>query len=166
VSTFSIARILLLCLPLFFHSYTGTALRCPFLYLLVYWGSLTAFIIHIIWLTAWMNSNDNAEDKSIELGLRHIGSLLALSIVSTISHLVMVYHVRSTAPSIGMFKRPSVYYQIRRSQNEDFHESNEPHLMHAMTGTYCVCASVLACGQTIHLSCFGELIALQVRLVC
>jgi len=78
--------------------------------------------------------------------LRRIWWMLSLSLVSTICHLILVWHVRSTAPHYALLnngnqKRPSVYFALRSASigavNESYtgrlgDDSDEPALVHAM----------------------------------
>jgi len=44
----AVFRILLLCIPLLFHSYTGTALQCAAFYQWLYGGTLVVLLIHML----------------------------------------------------------------------------------------------------------------------
>lgn len=142
----AIARLVLLLLPLLFHSYTGTALRFQLLYMLLYWGTLAILVVHTVSLTLMNPESLEAlipiDASNISTAflheLRRIWWMLSLSIVSDISHLIILMHVRSTAPThpllTGSKRPPSVYYTLR-SQNLSNGRDEEPMLMNAMTGT-------------------------------
>ena len=131
----AIVRLLLLFLPLLFHSYTGTALKLPTLYQLLYFGTLALLCTHIL-LLCFLNpesieslfpiSDHNPLRYLHEL--RRIWWMLLASFVANLCHLFLFWHVRSTAQYASWRRQPSVYFAVRSSELE--HE--EPALMNAM----------------------------------
>jgi len=134
---------------MFFHSYTGTALKCPSLYLLLYWGTFVALLVHMLSLSL-MNPEsleslmpyDDPLLKHLH-ELRRIWWMLIASFVSDVCHLIIFWHVRSTAPQYELLfgrRHPSVYYAIRSANmgeimdDESFRYHDEPALVHAMNG--------------------------------
>jgi hypothetical protein len=128
----------LVLVPLLFHSYTGTALRFPVLYHLLYWGTLVAILAHVLALSlvnpesleaiipldSASSNSANGNNATAIHELRRIWYVLLLSLVSNVCHLVMLLHVRSTGPyqhpllrvsggGGGGTKQPSVYFTLR-----------------------------------------------------
>ena len=152
----ALIRMVLLLLPLFFHSYTGTALKCASFYRLLYWGTFVVLLIHMLSLSL-MNPESLESllpyDGSVLVNrrillkhlheLRRIWWMLIASFVSDICHLIILRHVRSTAPEYELLfgrRHPSVYYAIRSANMGDvigdsFSQHDEPALVHAMNGT-------------------------------
>jgi len=130
LSYLATARIILLLLPLLFHSYTGTALRCPGLYQVLYWGSLAVILVQMLSLSLFNPESIEAfwpvdvsttnMDADVLHELRRIWWVLTLSLLSDVCHLVLLMNVRSTAPTFnqhallsGVKKQPSVYFALR-----------------------------------------------------
>jgi hypothetical protein len=151
----AILRLLLLTVPLLFHSYTGTALQHVTCYKVFYGGTGLLIFIHMVGL-ALLNPESiesifpwdavhlsNISGVRLEHlhELRRIWWMLGLSALSATGHCIIVWHVRSTAPaansnSILGFgnnnkKKPTVYFAVRATSHEQ-----EPALMNAMNGTY------------------------------
>lgn len=132
-------RIALLALPLLFHSYTGTALRCTRAYQLLYFGTLMMVAVHFLTL-AMMNPEaleallpidaESDLDKDLLHEIRRLYWIMELTVISNICHVVMFMHVRSTAPQHPLLqgkKMPSVYFTLRSQRS-----IQEP--LSAMTG--------------------------------
>ena len=119
----------LVLVPLLFHSYTGTALRFPALYQVLYWGTLAVLVVHMLALSLHdpesleavipldSASSHGAQSPDAVHELRRIWYILLLSVVSDVAHLVILFHVRSTAPYhpllTGKTKQPSIYFALR-----------------------------------------------------
>jgi len=137
----ALARVVLLLLPLLFHSYTGTALRFPAFYQLLYWTTLILVLLHILLLSLAnpeslealipTPSSSISMDPDWKAELRRIWWMLTLSTISDVCHMVLFVHVRSTAPTLHQHwmltqqqqqqnKQPSVYFTLRsrHSQNQ------------------------------------------------
>jgi hypothetical protein len=149
----AIARLMLLTVPLLFHSYTGTALQHLACYKIFYGGTALLVGLHMIGL-ALLNPESiesifpwDAVHMSSITGyklehmheLRRIWWMLGLSALSAACHFVILWHVRSTAPASsssmlggasGSNKKPTVYFAVRATSHEQ-----EPALMNAMNGT-------------------------------
>jgi hypothetical protein len=122
-------RMFLVLVPLLFHSYTGTALRFPALYQVLYWGTLAVLVVHMLALSLHdpesleavipldSASSHGAQSPDAVHELRRIWYILLLSVVSDVAHLVILFHVRSTAPYhpllTGKTKQPSIYFALR-----------------------------------------------------
>jgi hypothetical protein len=122
-------RMFLVVVPLLFHSYTGTALRFPALYQILYWGTLAVLVVHMLALSLHdpesleavipldSASTHGAQSPDAVHELRRIWYILLLSVVSDVCHLIILFHVRSTAPYhpllTGRTKQPSIYFALR-----------------------------------------------------
>mmetsp|Transcript_22630 Transcript_22630/g.49415 ORF Transcript_22630/g.49415 Transcript_22630/m.49415 type:complete len:1318 (-) Transcript_22630:180-4133(-) len=126
----AIIRIVLLLLPLFLHSKTGTALRFPRLYQFLYISTLILLVAHMLALLllnpASLESILPYDDVHHRHLLQHLHALrriwwmLVFSTLSNTCHLILVEHVKSTAPNSDILggKQPhSIYFAIR-SRNE------------------------------------------------
>lgn len=160
----AVLRVFLLMVPLLFHSYTGTALRYASVYRVLYWVTLFIVIVQMVGL-ALINPESleallpiDAMSKSSRLlhELRRLWWMLGLTAVANVCHLILLIHVRSTAPtypllaststttnmysssSSGRNKAPSIYFQVRQrpSVYSDASSSSSPPedaFMHAMS---------------------------------
>jgi hypothetical protein len=161
----ALTRIFILLLPLLFHSYTGTALKCTLFYQILYWGTLLTLLIHMLALCLMDPESLTAIFPTVSASissrlthrfllqhlheLRRIWWMLSLSLMSNICHLIMFWHVRSSAPHDALFgtrrKQPSVYFALRSASIGAVNESgsyahahshtnneHEPPLVHAM----------------------------------
>ncbi|CAB9500574.1 Phosphatidylinositol 4-kinase beta [Seminavis robusta] len=138
----AVVRLLLLLFPLPYHSYTGTAIRFPVFYHYLYGMTLAAVILHMLALSmidpdslatlagihhrkeGTLPPEEDSEDlwqQETELATQDMLNrscwwILFLSLISVCSHIVMLIHVRSTAPSPSYFsfsggkKKKLVYY--------------------------------------------------------
>jgi hypothetical protein len=152
----AIIRLILLLLPLLFHSYTGTALKRPWLYQILYFGTSIVLVLHILCLCLFNPASmeallplESVYDSGTLMQhlheLRRIWWALLLSFISDICHLFMYWHVRSTAPQDDWFQRkkePSAYYAIRQVESMRSQESEHwdlrasQHLPPAMSGKW------------------------------
>lgn len=113
----AVIRILLLGVPLLFHSYTGTAIQCPLAYQTLYWVTLLVLLVHMLSL-AILNPTSLESFLPLQAttqtvftwsgfrlllehahALRRIWWTLTLSLLSDVCHLVIFSHVKSSAPS-------------------------------------------------------------------
>ena len=126
----ALVRLFLLFVPFPYHSYTGTAVKCPILYQLLYGLTLVALSVHMLSLImidpASLGSLLPFEGTTPTVhdhATRHLWSILILSLVSDLCHYILFLHVRSTAPSNAEIQqgRPKVlfYYMKDQSQNND-----------------------------------------------
>ena len=131
----SILRILLLLVPLLFHSYHGTALRFPTFYKFLYFTSLAFLLLHIVWLSLLNPQSleamliivtDYSNNKIPHLhSLRRIAWMLHLSLLSTVCHILCFRHVRSTAPhSSSWTNTPTVYFAVRHYNTQNSNNSS------------------------------------------
>jgi hypothetical protein len=136
----ALTRIIILLLPLLFHSYTGTALKCTRFYHVLYWGTLLVLIIHMLTLCLMDPESLTAIFPTVSASisgrrfllkhlheLRRIWWMLSLSLVSNVCHLIMFWHVRSTAPHYALLsnnrKQPSIYFALRSANMKAINES-------------------------------------------
>lgn len=131
-------RLFLLFVPLPYHSYHGKALRCPILYKLLYGGTLVAVSIHalalimvdpesLLSLVEAVGAYSNGKDADIYhiLVTRSLWVAILLTIFSTLGHVALFFHVRSTAPAdtefFGGRQRPKVllYYAKEKEQHQN-----------------------------------------------
>lgn len=148
----ALTRIIILLLPLLFHSYTGTALKCTIFYQILYWGTLVILIIHMLTLCLMDPESLTAIFPTVKASisgrfllkhlheLRRIWWMLSLSLMSDVCHLIMFWHVRSTAPHFALLsnnrKQPSVYFALRSA---NINAVNESHFADGFNGsTYSV----------------------------
>lgn len=154
----AICRLVLLCVPLLWHSYTGTAVSHVVGYQVFYGSTAFALAVHAVGLALmdpesleaivpWdvvVASTTTLHDRNPERGrhllehlheLRRIWWMLGLTGVSVLCHWIVLWHVRSTAPSTATLgphqhkKAPTVYFAVRATSH-----SQEPALMNAMNG--------------------------------
>lgn len=149
-------RILVLLLPLLFHSYTGTALPCHVVYMGWYTLTFTVVLLHMLALLLLNPESMEAlvpepEGFLADLHLyRRLWYTLLLSVLAHACHFVLVQHVKSTAPpnvagTQGWYNRTggsggggsatppvSLYFAIRANPVLQ----DEPALVHAMGGTF------------------------------
>jgi hypothetical protein len=136
-------RLFLLFVPLPYHSYHGKALRCPILYRLFYCITLGMVFIHALTLimvdpgslsslVEAVKYYNNSSDIHHILVTRSLWVAIILTISSTLSHVTLFFHVRSTAPSDAEFfvgqRRPKVllYYAKEKNQSsKNKYESNQ-----------------------------------------
>jgi len=118
----AVLRLILLLAPLPYHSYTGTAIRYSSYYQLLYGLTICAVILHMLVIIMVApeslltiipalyhghSSTDGGASLSPEMATiilsRSCWWMLFLSLTSVSAHIVMLVHVRSTAP-------PESYY--------------------------------------------------------
>ena len=130
-------RLFLLLVPLPYHSFFGKALRCPMLYRLFYGVTFAVLFIHVLTLlmidpgsvsslleAIASYSNDELSSGPLHhiLVTRSLWVALILTLVSTLNHIALFFHVRSTAPIDAEFfggrRRPKVllYYAKEKKQ--------------------------------------------------
>lgn len=124
----SVVRVFLLLCPLPYHSYHGTALRCPVLYKIFHFGTVFVVLCHMLALsmvdpTSLTSILPSLEPLSYHKEItRHVWLLLLLSLASTFCHILLFFHVRSTAPAnVDLVQgRPKVlfYFVKERQDNE------------------------------------------------
>jgi phosphatidylinositol 4-kinase B len=120
----ALIRIFLLLIPLPYHSYHGKALRCPLVYQLFYGTTLVVVLFHALSLllidpsslsSVFTDTNIQQHDRVT----RNLWWCLLLTLLSTTSHVLLFFHVRSTAPSDAEFQRPKVLlYYVKGKQDE------------------------------------------------
>lgn len=118
-------RLFLLMIPLPYHSYNGTALKFSYLYQILYIGTLLTLLIHMLSLGMVDPSSLSSLVKTAptmeELAVRHLWSILSLSLTSNLCHILLLLHVRSTAPAdnaeLGRAK-VLLYYVKEREDTE------------------------------------------------
>ena len=142
----AIVRLLLLVLPLLFHSYTGTAVRHVKCYQVFYGGSALVILVHMVGLALM----DPTSLERIVIWGDAAASLwwgLGLSLTAVACHLLLLQHVRSTAPMMAWGpKRPTLYFAVRTASRNGTagrtetdgagYYEEQPALMHAMNGRY------------------------------
>lgn len=130
----STLRLYLLACPLPYHSYHGTALKCPTLYQLFYSGILVVLLGHMLLLSMVdPTSLSSMVPSGISLTLheeltRHIWLLLLLSLAADLCHILLFLHVRSTAPSDAELVpgRPKVLFYYAKEKEESENDSLLP----------------------------------------
>lgn len=130
----AILRLVLLLLPLLFHSYTGTAVHLVNFYRFFYIGTILLIIIHMVAL-ALMNPESLESILFLAKAYVSIWWMLGLSLASTLCHTIVLQHVRSTGPQAPV---PTMYFAVRTA-NQLWDANNEPAYIHAMNGTEHVC---------------------------
>jgi len=162
----AVLRLFLLCLPLLFHSYTGTAVQHALGYQVFYGATAVALAVHMIGLALMDPESIEAIFPQVSTHfrfllqhlheLRRIWWILLLSSYSVGCHWILLWHVRSTAPNAsyhlrhgGRAKPPTVYFAVRAASmnnnngNRPMDDStnhddddDEAPLMHAMNGAF------------------------------
>jgi hypothetical protein len=102
-------RLFILCVPLLYHSYTGTALRHGLWYQTIYIGMTLLVVVHAV---AYLLINPQSFEsifilpsRDPEYEYRRLWLILWFSTISLISHNFLIRHVRSTAPTPPMMLR-------------------------------------------------------------
>jgi len=142
----AVLRLLLLCLPLLFHSYTGTAVQHLRWYQVFYSATALVLAIHMLALALMDPESIEAIFPQVDLltgnsgggsivltrgarrvlrfllqhlhELRRIWWMLLLSSVSVACHFILLWHVRSTAPN--------AYYSLDHSHNTRRSNKKQP----------------------------------------
>jgi hypothetical protein len=152
----SLIRLFLLVVPLYYHSYTGTAVHLVRWYRFFYGGCLVILGLHMLAL-AMLNpeSLESIFFLANSHFLRDLWWMLCLSFLSTLCHTVVLQHVRSTGPPEGPV--PTLYFAVRTANqlwnNHHHHghnaawsssssamggeETPPPAYIHAMNGRWC-----------------------------
>lgn len=124
----SCTRLFLLICPLPYHSYNGTALKCPALYRALYFGTLVVLLGHALLLCLVDPRSLSSMVPSIntltlhEQVTRHIWFLLILSLAADFCHILLFLHVRSTAPAEAELvpARPKVlFYYVKEKEDTE-----------------------------------------------
>ena len=110
-------RLFMLCVPLLYHSYTGTALRHVLWYQTIYVGMTLLVFVHAV---TYVISNPQSFESIFilpssdpEYEYRRLWLILLFSSTSLISHNFLIRHVRSTAPTPPMMLRMLNQHQQR-----------------------------------------------------
>lgn len=108
-SVAALLRLCILCIPLLYHSYTGTAIRYTLWYRTIYIGMALLVVLHV---TSYMIIQPESIESLILLPstdaqyeYRRLWLILLLSSVSLLFHHILLRHVRSTAPTPPMMLR-------------------------------------------------------------
>ncbi len=135
-------RLFLSMIPLPYHSFLGKALRCSILYRLFYGVTLLTILIHALTLlmidpsslSSLLRAISSYEDSGNlhhVLVTRSLWVALLLTVVSTLNHIALFFHVRSTAPIDAEFlgeqrRRPKVllYYAKEKNQLNNHYNGN------------------------------------------
>lgn len=136
VAVISFIRLFLLLCPLPYHSYNGTALRCPTLYQFFYLGTLIVVLGHMLMLSMVDPSSLSSLLPSTAESLapheevtRHVWILLILSLAANLCHILLFLHVRSTAPHESQLmvpRRPKVlFYYVKEKEGEEVSENDK-----------------------------------------
>ncbi len=127
-------RLFLLFTVLPYHSYTGTAVKCPLIYRLFFGGTLFAVMLHMLILSmldpnslrVWIPGqrllfHPHHDDDFYRR--RHVWLLLTFSLASCLCHLIMLQHVTSTAPdqASALDRRRQILLQQRRKSQPLFY---------------------------------------------
>jgi phosphatidylinositol 4-kinase len=133
----AIIRLLLLFFPLPYHSYTGTAVKCPLLYQLLYGISIMVLLGHMLGiimldpdsLASFLPSPNRTRTLKDEhhLVMRHVWIQLSLSLLSTGMHILLLCHVRSSAPypfNDDKRRKRVLYYYAQQQHHHRGDESN------------------------------------------
>lgn len=141
----AIIRLFLLFFPLAYHSYTGTAVKCPAFYHLFYSLSLMILLGHMLAiimldpdsLTSLLPSDRvlKSSDPAVVAIMRHVWVELSLSLFSTIMHCFLLYHVRSTAPMYpyeDKRRKRVLYYYVQQQQLQQQQGNGSNHSDHEM----------------------------------
>lgn len=108
-SVAALLRMCILCLPLLYHSYTGTAIRYTIWYRTIYIGMALLLVLHIV--SFGIIRPDSIESLLIQpttdpqYEYRRLWLILLFSGVSLTFHHILLRHVRSTAPTPPMMLR-------------------------------------------------------------
>ena len=174
----AVVRLFLLCLPLLFHSYTGTAVQHVRCYQAFYGATSLAVSVHAVALALMdPESLEAILPRIVSADLQHLHELrriwwtLLLSALSVACHWVLLWHVRSTAPDAlysllggASGRQPTVYFAVRAASIQPDHQrqqrqppEDEPPLIHAMNGAHAQrCHFVFLCNGLFFLrSSFG-----------
>jgi hypothetical protein len=105
----SVARLFILCIPLLYHSYTGTALRHVLWYRTIYICMTLLVVFHAL---AYFIVNPKSFESMFivptsdqEYEYRRLWLIIVFNCVSLAFHNFLIRHVRSTAPTPPMMLR-------------------------------------------------------------
>lgn len=131
----AIIRLFLLLVPLPYHSYHGKALRCPLLFQLFYGVTLVVLFFHALSLImvdpgslgSLLTLRDSSSSlpssiSSHQMVARNLWWSLIFTLVSTLAHVALLFHVRSTAPpDVELLKgRPKVLlYYVKEHEDTE-----------------------------------------------
>jgi hypothetical protein len=154
----ALIRLFLLAVPLYYHSYTGTAVHLVQLYRLFYGGCLTILFLHMVLLAIYNPASleglffwgGDSQQHHVPHFLRDLWWMLGLSFTSTLCHTIVLQHVRSTGPPENPRRNagpvPTMYFAVRTANRlwqqhnnsnngSSGHEEEPPAYIHAMNGT-------------------------------
>jgi hypothetical protein len=124
-------RLFLLVVPLPYHSYNGTALKCPRLYQLLYGCTFLVLSLHMLSLSmidpsslSSLVPSQSPPDTHDQIA-RYLWLMLALSLIADLCHILLFLHVRSTAPSDDelLQGRPRVLFYFVKEQEDTERDS-------------------------------------------
>ena len=120
-SVAALLRLCIVCIPLLYHSYTGTAIRYTLWYRTIYIGMALLVILHV---TTYIIVQPEAIEflvilptTSPQYEYRRLWLILLFSSVSLIFHRFLLRHVRSTAPTPPMMLRMLNHRQMDANNN-------------------------------------------------
>lgn len=137
-------RLVLLFFPLPYHSYSGTAIKCPLFYQLFYGGTLLTVLFQMLGimildpdsLSTLVPSTSPGQSvrnllnhSSSKEHMRHIWLVLSLQLLSDLLHICLLWHVRSTAPSdwSSPTRKHVLYFYTQQQQQNGMQDNNHGH---------------------------------------
>ena len=140
-SVAALLRLCILCIPLLYHSYTGTAIRYTLWYRTIYIGMALLVAFHIIsFLIIQPESIESlliihapATSTDPQYEYRRLWLILLLSSVSLLFHHILLRHVRSTAPTPPMMLR---MLNQHRQNNKNMNSLNKNSSYYFLCGNY------------------------------
>ena len=135
----AIIRLVLLVFPLPYHNYSGTAVKCPLFYELLYGTTLFVVIFQLLGIMIMDPESLStivpdiqrrmSDDPSVErtiTNMAHTWWILCLNLLSNLLHIVLLWHVRSTAPANWTDRKHVLYfYTQQQQQRQDLHYNAE-----------------------------------------
>ncbi len=127
----AILRLVLLVFPLPYHNYSGTAVKCPVFYELLYGTTLLVVLFQLLGIMIMdpeslstivpdmqrrmdpASSSSSEEQATI---MAHTWWVLCLNLLSNLLHIVLLWHVRSTAPANWTDRKHVLYFFTQHQQ--------------------------------------------------
>lgn len=137
--------------PLPYHNYTGTAVKCPLVYQLFYGGTLLVVLFQLLGimildpdslstLVPAVVRRQLLDHSSLQKHMAQTWLVLSLNLLSDLLHIILLWHVRSTAPADWSDRKHVLYFYtqqhhqhqhgllLQQQQNDESYEENNDQL--------------------------------------
>ena len=126
----AIMRLVLLVFPLPYHNYSGTAVKCPLFYELLYGTTLLVVLFQLLGIMIMdpeslstivpdiQRRMDPSSSVERTTTMAHTWWVLYLTLLSNLLHIVLLWHVRSTAPANWTDRKHVLYFYTQQQQQQ------------------------------------------------